>query len=184
MVHYERWSDFWMCCLATKGRRLTGEFCCVRHFGGKFLALECKMCFVYRGGLLDRIDSACTAHSQCWETLLSPAGVVETTVVVAVEPSAFDSRDDTGFRVERGVRTSGAPEGAVVRWEVASAWDTCPEGGAALLGTFALVLGASAAGSEGVGAVPFVGAVVQAGRARRGRRVSESVSAAPSSLSS
>lgn len=98
--------------------------------------------------------------------LLSPAGVVETTVVVAVEPSAFDSCDDTGFRVDRGVRTSGAPEGAVVRWEVASA---CPEGAAALSGTFALVSGLSPAGSEDVGAVPFVGAVIQAGRAGRGR---------------
>lgn len=133
---------------------------------------------------IKRMDSACTAHSQCWEMLLSPAGVVETTVVVAVEPSAFDSCDDTGFRVERGVRTSGAPEGAVVRWEVASACDTCPEGGALLSGTFGLVSGVSPAGSEDVGAVPFVGAVIQAGRARRGGRGSESVSAAASSFSS
>lgn len=51
-------------------------------------------------------------------------------------------------------------------------------------GTFALVLGVSAAGNGDVGAVPFVGAVVQAGRARRGRRVNESVSAASSSFSS
>lgn len=53
--------------------------------------------------------------------LLSPAGMVETTIVVAVEPSAFDSCDDTGLSVEKGVRASGAPGGAVVRLEVASA---------------------------------------------------------------
>lgn len=104
--------------------------------------------------------------------------------MVAVEPSAFDSCDDTGFRVERGVRTSGAPEGAVVRWEVASACDARPEGGAASSGTFALVSGVSAAGNEDVGTVPFAGAVIQAGRARRGGRVNESVSAASSSFSS
>lgn len=50
-------------------------------------------------------------------------------MVVAVDPRAFDSCDDRGFRVERGVRGSGAPEGAVVRWGVASACDTPPEGG-------------------------------------------------------
>lgn len=108
--------------------------------------------------------------------------------MVAVEPSAFDSCDDTGFRVERGVGTSGAPEGAVLRWEVASACDTCPEGGAALSGTLALASGVNASGSEDVGAVPFVGAVIQTGRARRegseGGRVDGSVSAASSSFSS
>lgn len=102
--------------------------------------------------------------------------------MVAVEPSAFDSCDDTGFGVERGVRTSGAPEGAVLRWEVASACDTCPEGGAALSGTFALALGVNPAGSEDVGAVPFVGTVIQTGPARRRGRVDESVSAASSSF--
>lgn len=55
--------------------------------------------------------------------------MVDTTVVVvAVDPSAFDSCDDSGLRVERGVRGSRVPEGAVVRWGVASACDTPPEG--------------------------------------------------------
>lgn len=56
---------------------------------------------------------------------------METTIVVAVEwePSALDSCGDTDLRVERGVRGSGAPEGAVVRWGVASACDIPPEGG-------------------------------------------------------
>lgn len=65
--------------------------------------------------------------------------MVETTVAVAVEPRAFDSCDDTGLSVEMGVRASGAPEGAVVRWEVASACDAAPGAGAA--GTSALVSG-------------------------------------------
>lgn len=50
-------------------------------------------------------------------------------MVVAVEPRAFDSCDGSGFRVERGVPASGAPEGAVVRSGAASACDTTPEGG-------------------------------------------------------
>lgn len=93
---------------------------------------------------------ACRVHSQCWEMLLSPAGRVETTMVVAVEPSAFDSCDDTGLSVERRVRVSGAPEGAVVRWEVVSAFDAPPEGGAAFSGTSAPLSGASPAGGEDV----------------------------------
>lgn len=50
-------------------------------------------------------------------------------MVVAVEPRALDSFDGSGFRVERGVPASGAPEGAVVRSWAASACDTTPEGG-------------------------------------------------------
>lgn len=96
-------------------------------------------------------------HSQCWEMLLSPAGRVETTMVVAVEPSAFDSCDDTGLSVERRVRVSGAPEGAVVRWEVVSACDAPPEGGAAFSGTS----GASPAG--GGEDVALAGAASQRG---------------------
>lgn len=84
--------------------------------------------------------------------------MVKTTVAVAVEPRAFDSWDDTGLSVERGVRASGAPEGAEVRWEVASACDAT-----AFPGTSALVSGGSPAGGGGVGVVPFVGAVIQAG---------------------
>lgn len=93
---------------------------------------------------------ACRGHSQCWEMLLSPAGRVETTMVVAVEPSALDSCDDTGLSVERRVRVSGAPEGAVVRWEVVSACDAPPGGGAAFSGTSAPLSGASPAGGEDV----------------------------------
>lgn len=95
--------------------------------------------------------------------LLSPAGRVETTIVVAVEPSAFDSCDDTGLSVERGVRASGAPEGAVVRWEVVSVCDAPPLGGAAFLGPFAPVTGVSPAGCEDGGVVVFVGAAAQTG---------------------
>lgn len=104
--------------------------------------------------------------------------------MVAVEPSAFDSCDDKGFMVGRGVGTSGAPEGAVVRWEVASACDAPPEGVAALSETLALVSGVSPAGGEDIGAVPFVGAVIHTGWSRRGWRVNESISAASSSFSS
>lgn len=52
-------------------------------------------------------------------------------VVVAVEwePSAFNSSDDRGLRVGSGVRPSGAPDGAMVRWGAASACDTPPDGG-------------------------------------------------------
>lgn len=73
-------------------------------------------------------------------------------MVVAVEwePSAFDSCDDTGLKVVRGVRGSGAPEGAVVRWGVASACDTPPEGGGKSSATVALVLGVNPAGGEDV----------------------------------
>lgn len=95
--------------------------------------------------------------------LLSPAGMVETTIVVAVEPNAFNSCDDTGLSVERGVRASGAPEGAVVRWEVVSACDAPQEGGAAFSGTFALLTGISPAGGEDVGVVVLVGAATQTG---------------------
>lgn len=90
--------------------------------------------------------------------LLSPAGMVETTVVVAVEPSALDSCDDMGLSVGRGVRASGAPDGAVLRWEVVSACDAPPDAGAMFSGTFALVSGLSPAGAEDVSVVVFVGA--------------------------
>lgn len=63
---------------------------------------------------------------------------MDATVAVAVDPRALDSRDGTGFRVERGVRGSGAPEGAVVRCGEASAWDT-PEGGGKYAATVAAV---------------------------------------------
>lgn len=85
--------------------------------------------------------------------LLSPAGTVAPTVVVAVEPSALDSRDDTGLGVWRGVRASGTPEGAVVRREAVSAREAPPGGGAP-------VWGPSPAGAEDVGAVAIVGAAV------------------------
>lgn len=92
--------------------------------------------------------------------LLSPAGRVETTIVVAVEPSALDSCDDTGLSVERGVRASGAPEGAVLRWEVVSACDAPPEGSPAFSGTFAPLSGVSPAAAEDV---VFSGAATQTG---------------------
>lgn len=105
-----------------------------------------------------------TAHLQCCETLLSPAGVVETTKVVAVEwePSAFDSCDDTGLSVERGVRRSGAPEGAVVKWGVASACDTPPEGGGK--SSASLVSGVNPDGGEDVGGMSFLGAAAKKGQ--------------------
>lgn len=85
--------------------------------------------------------------------------MVETTIAVAVEwePSAFDSFDDTGLKVEMGVRGSGAPEGAVVRWGVASACDTPPVGGGRSSATVALVPGVTPAGGEAV-VVSFLGA--------------------------
>lgn len=108
-------------------------------------------------------DFEFTGHLQCWETLLSPAGVVEATMVVAVEwePSAFDSFEDTGLRVERGVTGSGAPEGAVVRWGMASAWDTPPEGGGKSSAT--VVPGVNPAGGEDVGVTSFLGAPAKEG---------------------
>lgn len=84
-------------------------------------------------------------------------------MVVAVEPSAFDSWDDTGLRVERGARASGAPEGAVVRWEVVSACDAPPEGGAAFSGPLSPVRGVSPAGGEDDGVLLLVGAAAQTG---------------------
>lgn len=105
-----------------------------------------------------------SVNLQCWEMLLSPAGVVETTIAVAVEwePSAFDSFDDTGLKVEMGVRGSGAPEGAVVRWGVASACDTPPEGGGRSSATVAPVPGVNPAGGGAV-VVSFLGAAASKG---------------------
>ena len=68
------------------------------------------------------------SHLQCWETLLSPAGVVGTATELAVgfEPSASDS-SDTALGVLSGARGSeGPPRGATVGPETASAWDTDP----------------------------------------------------------
>lgn len=86
---------------------------------------------------------------------------METTIVVAVDPSAFDSCDDTGLSVERGVRASGAPEGAVVRWGVASACDTPPEGGGKPLATVAPFPRVNPTGGEDVGVPSFVGAAAK-----------------------
>lgn len=83
-------------------------------------------------------------------------------MVVAVEPRAFDSCDDTGLSVAKAVRASGAPEGAVVMWEVASACDAPPGGGAAILGMLALVSGVRSSGGEDAGVVAFVGAAITA----------------------
>lgn len=99
--------------------------------------------------------------------LLSPAGMVEATVVVAEEPSAFDSCDDRGLSVARGVRASGAPEGAVVRWEVVSACGAPPDGGAAFAGTFGL----GTEGAEDVGTVVFVGAATQKRMSQKRREI-------------
>lgn len=80
-------------------------------------------------------------------------------MVVAVEwePSAFDSCDDTALSVERGVRGSGASAGAVVKWGVASACDTPPEGGGRFSVSVALVPGVSPVGGVDVGVVSFLG---------------------------
>lgn len=94
--------------------------------------------------------------SQCCETLLSPAEVVDATVAVAVDPRALDSRDGTGFRVEKCVRGSGAAEGAVVRCGKASACDTRTEGGGKSAATVAAVTAVDPRGAAGV--VGFVGA--------------------------
>lgn len=75
---------------------------------------------------------------------------MDATVAVAVDPRALDSRDGTGFRVERGVRGSGAPEGAVVRCGEASAWDTPTEGGGKSAATVAAGPGVNPWGGEAV----------------------------------
>lgn len=89
--------------------------------------------------------------------------MVETTIAVAVEwePSAFDSFDGTGLGVERAARGSGAPEGAVVRWGVASACDTPPEGGGKSSATVALVPGVNPEGGEDVWVMSFRGAAAK-----------------------
>lgn len=71
-------------------------------------------------------------------------------MVVAVDPRALDSCEDTGFSVGRGVRGSGAPEGAVVRWRVASACDTPTKGGGKSAVTVAPVPGVNPCGGEDV----------------------------------
>lgn len=98
--------------------------------------------------------SQTTAHLQCCETLLSPAGVVERTVVVAVEwePSAFDSCEDTGLSVLRAVGGSGEPDGAVVRRGIASACDTPP------VPPVASVSGVNSVGGEDVAVMSSLGA--------------------------
>lgn len=96
------------------------------------------------------------SYSQCCETLLSPAEVVDATVAVAVDPRALDSREGMGFRVERCVRGSGAPDGAVVRCGEASAWDTPTEGGGKSAATVAAVTAVNPRGGEAV--MGFVGA--------------------------
>lgn len=82
-------------------------------------------------------------------------------VAVEWEPSAFDSSGDRGLRVERGVRGSGAPEGAVVKWGVASACDTPPEGGGKSSATVALVPGVNPVGGEDDGGRSFLGAAAK-----------------------
>lgn len=84
-------------------------------------------------------------------------------MVVAVDPSAFDSCDDTGLRVAKGVMVSGAPEGAVVRWGVASACDTPPEGGGKSSATVTLVPRVNPTGGEVVSVMSFVGAATKKG---------------------
>ena len=90
------------------------------------------------------------------------------TVAVAVEwePRAFDSCDDTGLSVERGVRGSGVPEGAVVKWGVASACDVPPEGGGKSSAAFALVPGVRPVRGVDVSVMSFLGAATSKGRAR------------------
>lgn len=85
-------------------------------------------------------------------------------VAVEWEPSAFDSCDGTCLRVERGVRGSGAPEGAVVKWGVASACDTPLEGGGKSSATVALVPGVNPEGGKDVGVVSFLGAAAKKGQ--------------------
>lgn len=71
-------------------------------------------------------------------------------MVLAVDPRALDSCDGTGFRVERCVRGSGAPGGAVVRCGMASAWDTPTEGGGKSAATVAAVKAVNPWGGEDV----------------------------------
>lgn len=85
-------------------------------------------------------------------------------VAVEWEPKAFDSCDDTGLRVERGVRSSGAPEGAVVKWGVASACDIPPDGGGKSSATVALVPGVCPVGGVDVSVVSLLGAATRRGR--------------------
>lgn len=47
-------------------------------------------------------------------------------MAVEWEPNAFDSCEDIGLSVLRGVRGSGEPDGAVVKRGIASACDTPP----------------------------------------------------------
>ena len=87
---------------------------------------------------------------------------METTITVAVEcdPSAFDSCDDTDLSVLMGVRDSGEAEGAVVKWGVASACDTPPEGGGKSSATVALMPGVISEG-EDVADMSFLGAATR-----------------------
>ena len=63
------------------------------------------------------------------------------------------------------MRGSGAPEGAVVKWGVASACDTPPEGGGNSSATVALLPGVNPVGGEEVGVMSFLGAAAKKGRA-------------------
>lgn len=60
----------------------------------------------------------------------------------------------------RGVRGSGEAESAVVKWGVASACDTPPEGGGKSSATIALVPGVISEG-EDVGDMSFLGAAAR-----------------------
>lgn len=102
------------------------------------------------------LETVFPRYSQCCDTLLSPAEVVDATVAVAVDPRALDSREGTGFNVERCVRSSGAPEGAVVKCGKASAWDTPTEGGGKSAAPVAAVKAVNPWGGEAV--MGFVGA--------------------------
>lgn len=88
-------------------------------------------------------------------------------VAVEWEPSAFDSCDDTGLSVLRGVRDSGAPEGIVVKWGVASACDTPPEGGEKSSTTVTVVPGLKPAGGEDVRVMSFLGAATTKGKVKK-----------------
>lgn len=73
-------------------------------------------------------------------------------MAVEWEPNAFDSCEDIGLSVLRGVRGSGEPDGAVVKRGIASACDTPP------VPSVAPVPGVNSVGGEDVAVMSSLGA--------------------------
>lgn len=101
-----------------------------------------------------------TPHLQCCEMLLSPAGVVEMTMDVAVEWElrALASCDGRGCSVLGSVKDSGRAEEAVAKWGTASASDNAPEDETVPSGTFVLVSGENPEGGADVAVMSSLGA--------------------------